>query len=246
MLTGVLSQTTRSEWHRSYYPNPHTHPADCGRSKSSSICDPSHLLTHKQANELDALIQQIRNTTKCPCSTYQCEVSSSKGYAIVIGLVNKMDTGLIGMADDEKKGSRGSLDDAIEFADSIQTVWAKTNNVQCGEDVVIFYSAGDNVVFTRTGSTARKILNDERLGHISSKLRVKFSTGSKKERTFKALRQMLWNFEDVFKNHYDSKNNMNEPFVQEVRSNSPEFKSVNVYSVILTTLIIAFLSKVLG
>ena len=42
------------------------------------------------ANQLDALLEDIRNTTSCPCSKYMCD-RDNRGYQIGIALVEKMD-----------------------------------------------------------------------------------------------------------------------------------------------------------
>lgn len=188
------------------YPNPMKEPTICGRNnvRKSYVCDPEHILGSQdtEASQLDGLIAKIINETTCPCSAYSCE-HHREGYKIGIALVKKMAQKADARSQDDdldegearKRKIINSLHQAQEFALEIQKKWMLG---RCDEDVIIFYSSDDNVVYTITGDVARMKLTNEIVASVAKEARrTGFVTSS-----FGGLWQMLNDYRAVFLNSY--------------------------------------------
>ncbi|CAG2115116.1 unnamed protein product, partial [Medioppia subpectinata] len=97
-------------WNKEEYPNPYEQPPYCRRTKPSFICDPDQLLTRKQANRLDALISEVKNTSACFC-TY-CP-PNEKGFTIGVALIRNI----------FREYNVRQLQNAENFADYIRKKW---------------------------------------------------------------------------------------------------------------------------
>ncbi|KAL3238832.1 hypothetical protein MRX96_021862 [Rhipicephalus microplus] len=60
-------------WRVDEYPHPLTQPRYCNRYRPSFVCDPDRVMTKKQADALDGIIERIRNETLCICPTQPVE-----------------------------------------------------------------------------------------------------------------------------------------------------------------------------
>lgn len=152
------------EWGVGQLPDPQKNPGKCGRyeNKKSFVCDPNGILTRKEADTLDWILEAVyNNDTKCSCSAYYCEKNKGRGTFISLALVNKV------------KRSQGSdnskeaiLYDAELFLNDLQrTTW---NHGTCDNDIIILYSAADSVVYTMTGDTPKLKVNPSVIGQVTS------------------------------------------------------------------------------
>lgn len=195
-----------SSYSKHSYPNPRKDPVMCGRIHvaKSYVCDPDHILGPQdtEANQLDGMIAKIINETACPCSAYSCE-HHREGYKIGIALIRKMVPKSDAKSQDDdldegearKRKILKGLHEAQDYALEIQKRWMLG---RCDEDVIIFYSIEDNVVYTITGDVARTKLTNEIVASVAREAR---RTGFVKS-PFDGLYKMLNDYRAVFLNSY--------------------------------------------
>jgi hypothetical protein len=172
LVEGALGQTFTKE----SYPNPLQDPELCRpRTRSRSfLCDPSQILTPTEANELDAVLASIAEQTRCPCSSFSCAESEhdahGNGYKVGVAVMRRLsgDSEASRHQDDDKYAAKQkliqTLNEAKLFTIELHKNWKLGH---CHEDVVILYSADDDVVYTVTGGVARKMLDDKMVADIS-------------------------------------------------------------------------------
>jgi len=205
VLCVCTAQTQVQEvWHRSEISNPQVDVEKCGRYQKSMICDPNNILEQEHANQLDDLIEMIANSTECPCSGFYCE-QNPQGYRIAIALVPHMrwDMEAEGKKRPEDAKEEDLLDmnlqEAQKFSYTLLTKWSPG---QCNEDVIIFYSLYDNVLYTTTGSQAKKALTDTLVADIAVDHREYFSPSGN---IFEGLRNLIADYKLVFDGKYKAR-----------------------------------------
>lgn len=206
VILALFALSEGQHYTKDNYPNPMKDPAVCGRTqvKKSYVCDPDHILgsQDKEASQLDGLIAEIVNETTCPCSAYSCE-HHREGYKIGIALIKKMShqSDARSQDDDLDEGEARrrkilkSLHEAQDYALEIQKKWMLG---RCDEDVIIFYSSDDNVVYTITGDVARMKLTNEIVASVAKEAR---RTGFAKS-SFDGLWKIVNDYRAVFLNSY--------------------------------------------
>lgn len=191
------------------YPNPMTEPTQCGREtvRKSYVCDPELILgpRDQEASQLDVLIARIVDETSCPCSAFSCE-RHREGYKIGIALTDKMrldnfvdsdDDDYFDGGDERTRKIQRNLHAAQLYANEIQRRWNNSTKLKfgyCDEDVVIFYSHEDNVLYTSTGRVARLKLTDSLVASIAHEAR---ETGFRKS-VFDGLWKVVNEYRSVF------------------------------------------------
>lgn len=225
------------EWGRENYPNPQHDLLECGREgKRSYICDPNLILSVSEANQLELLIQDVANNTKCPCASHYCAFTP-KGYHIGVALMKKMATS-DDNDDDKKTDSQkidSNLDNARLFAYSVQEKWELG---ECKEDVIILYSEKDNVIYTTTGSQAAKYLSVDLIGEISMKHRVFFLPGADR---FSGLRAIIQDYKDVFNGKYVSMGTPEKPKTGR-QTNGFGMTAASVFNLVFVTVVGSYIT----
>ncbi|CAH1800325.1 unnamed protein product [Owenia fusiformis] len=187
----------KEAWHRSEFPRPQMRNETrlCGRrNKASSwVCDPANIISYEEANQLDVLIGQTRNGTKCPCSEWEC-IRNKLGYTISVALVPAIETDKD--ADDDV---HTRLNDGKLFASILEI--RRWNYGRCEEDIVIFYSLNDNVLYTSVGGTAFKVLNHNLITEITMEASNYFGPNRDIAR---GLRHIISGYRNVFLGRYYS------------------------------------------
>ncbi|KAF1750944.1 hypothetical protein GCK72_017495 [Caenorhabditis remanei] len=155
------------------YPDSMTQSELCGQIKPSFFCDPNNIVARKKSSENETVQEEqfmekellyVRGETNCSClQQSMCLKSPPRGYTISIAVVEKMHL-------DNNETSRESVLRAAKiFADVIRD---RQNRGQCDDDLVIFLSARDQVVYTSVGSSIR--VDDSVIRKISEQGEVFF------------------------------------------------------------------------
>lgn len=186
VLDHCLSQTALSEWNADNYPNPQTDHIACGRYEKSLLCDPNSLLTTKEADTLEWMLNGINNYTKCPCSSYKCETKKN-GYVIGIAVVKKLAIPNGDNANDNEK-----LAALRDFTFNLEH--KKWRLGDCDEDIIIAYDADMQGVYTFTGDTARERLSQQTIDAITSD-RKHYFRGNK--HIYAGLRSMILDYREA-------------------------------------------------
>jgi len=168
-LLVVLAGGSLGQGYYSYkYPRP-------GCSEYEWVCDPDNLLSHTEALMLDAKLSRVVSDTKCPCSNYACKHSGSRGYKVAVALITsfspdsrKDDQNAASHREPSREQMAKTLEEAKKIAVDLRKTWSFG---RCDEDVVVIYSRDDDVVYTVTGSVARKKLDDGQVADISVQAR---------------------------------------------------------------------------
>lgn len=155
------------------YPDSMTQSELCGQAKPSFFCDPNNIVARKPKNGNDTVEEEqfmekellyVRGETNCSCILPTlCMKSPPRGYTISIAVVEKMHL-------DNNETSRDSILQAAKiFADVIRD---RQNRGQCDDDLIIFLSARDQVVYTSIGSAIR--IDDSVIKRISEQGEIFF------------------------------------------------------------------------
>lgn len=170
----VITQSAFSDYTPYTYPDSMTQSELCGQTKPSFFCDPNNVIARKKSSENETSIEEdnfmekellyVRGETNCSCLLpMQCQKSPPRGYTISIAVVEKMHL-------DNNETSRDSILQAAKiFADVIRD---RQNRGQCDDDLVIFLSARDQVVYTSIGSSIR--IDDSVIKRISEQGEIFF------------------------------------------------------------------------
>ncbi|CAO4380785.1 unnamed protein product [Caenorhabditis nigoni] len=179
------------------YPDSMTQSELCGQTKPSFFCDPNNIVSlkkdvNKDGNEtieeesfMEKELLYVRGETNCSClRPAMCLKSPPRGYTISIAVVEKMHL-------DQNETSRDSILQAAKiFADVIRD---RQNRGQCDDDMVIFLSTKDKVVYTSIGSSIR--IDDSVIKRISEQGEVFF----KKEQYREGLEWMTKQYKHALK-----------------------------------------------
>lgn len=172
----VLAQTLPPPRAVADVANPLIDLEKCGRKgMRSHVCDPDGIIPVEQAYQLDDLIRSIYNDTQCPCSAAICRPEGQGGYLIGIAIIRamKLDRRRLNYTrEDDAKYMDAVLNEAKRFAYRLLDEWKMG---RCAEDILIFFSEHDNVLYTITHPEARKKLTDDIVGEIAVNSRIHFS-----------------------------------------------------------------------
>uniref|UniRef100_A0A1I7UVS7 VWFA domain-containing protein n=2 Tax=Caenorhabditis tropicalis TaxID=1561998 RepID=A0A1I7UVS7_9PELO len=155
------------------YPDSMTQSELCGQMKPSFFCDPNNIVSRRkkegngtleEKNSLDNELLYVRGETNCSCVLPTlCMKSPPRGFTISIAVVEKMHL-------DNNETSRDSILQAAKiFADVVRD---RQNRGQCDDDLIIFLSARDQVVYTSIGSAIR--IDDSDIKRISEQGEIFF------------------------------------------------------------------------
>jgi len=144
----------KTGWGVNDFPNPVLDPRACGRSTSSAVCDPDHLLSREAADRMDGVIDAARKEYKIRCT------ATGKMHDIQVGVavLNKMNSP--GLCDENTRSGCGRA--AEEYATSIYDRWG-LGEPQCGNGVLIFISKKDRQMYVKTGSSTQKRLTSSKI-----------------------------------------------------------------------------------
>ncbi|CAN8066611.1 unnamed protein product [Agarophyton chilense] len=157
------------------------HPVHNVPVGSSSVCDPSGLLSEHHISNLDRVLTQIYTGTR-PYSLIKCGENQhsdslsaqAHGFRVAIALVRRM------RFDGQTLATR-----AEHFAETIFSNWQMAEN--CGASVLLFVSLEDRRMYIKTGETAVEYLSEHQIDDVYSRMIPKL----KKTRTAAALRAGL-------------------------------------------------------
>ncbi|KAI2802345.1 hypothetical protein BLOT_009789, partial [Blomia tropicalis] len=138
------------EWEPDQYPHIRKQGKFCTgshRNPPTSVCDPDTVLTRDEANELDTLIDNGRNSTLHQCLCEPCDINEA-GLAIKIAVVMSV----------KYKGKNQTLEETLEhFADRVRTNW--NVSPKCHHDVLVLVATGYNKVYISMGSKAERAIS---------------------------------------------------------------------------------------
>lgn len=188
----------RQVWHsKDHYPDPMKNPVTCNRPGPSYICDPDRIIVPYEADQLNTLLVNTLNETRCPCSRYSCS-RYPEGYKIGIALTKQIraDSDFRSRSDDDRdetsRKNEWLLNQGMLFA---RTVMEKWDLGRCSEDVLIFYSMNEGILYTTTGEVARMKLNHTVINAIMMNARGDFGPGGN---VFRGLLKIVKEYRSVF------------------------------------------------
>ncbi|CAD6198390.1 unnamed protein product [Caenorhabditis auriculariae] len=155
------------------FPDSITQPQLCAVSRPGFACDPNSILGTQNSTqthfELDTELLRIRGLTNCSCNDQtECDPSTF-GYTVSVAAVRKMR-----LATNET--SRATVLAAAEiFADRVR--W-RQNRGQCDDDMLIFISEEDQVVWTSVGTGAARLINRDVVKRVSEEAETYFEKKS--------------------------------------------------------------------
>ncbi|XP_048767265.1 uncharacterized protein LOC125674208 isoform X2 [Ostrea edulis] len=192
LVLGVVTLTWGqiiTQWTVDQFPNPMKNPEKCGGEKGrpSFLCDPNSILPTSFA-ELDHALNQTFLDTPCICSAYKCrELNYHHGVHLSVAVLANLKL---------TQQRTSALPEVEHFAIELESrIW---NFGECDNDVVIVYSAGDNVVYTATGSAANYILDTQKIKDITSANGIYF----KNKNPMAGLYGMIMDYRTVFRGGY--------------------------------------------
>ncbi|XP_067674566.1 uncharacterized protein [Haliotis asinina] len=230
-VIGQLDDEERpDEWNPEDMPHPVRNPQHCRLGqKAGFMCDPDGILTERSVELLNWLLRgAYDNDTVCPCSTYWCE-RTRKGTHISIALINRMK-----LAETFDDPDTAVMQAASNFALKLQNqFW---NFGTCNNDVVIFFSRDDGVLFVSYGQTAALRLNNAVVSYIQGQFGHYFRPGGD---IFVGLAEMVVAIRQVLNGnyHYDP----NNPNADQLIGGTN-----HVASGVLATVILALVSRILS
>lgn len=149
-----------TKWTVEQFPDPIKNPEKCGgiRGQRSYICDPNSILPPKSFASLDHALNQTFETTPCICSAFKCvDLKYKHGVHISVAILANLQF---------TQGRTSALPEVENFAIKLENEhW---NYGECDNDIVIVYSAGDNVVYTATGVAASFYLDTQKITEITT------------------------------------------------------------------------------
>ncbi|CAB3397266.1 unnamed protein product [Caenorhabditis bovis] len=173
------------------YPDSITQPELCGFSRPSFVCDPNQILSRRSQNStaytyaLDDLLLRVRGETNCSCPSFEMCDRSPRGNTISIAITEKMKL-------EKNETSRDSITEAARiFAEHLRD---RQQRGQCDDDILIFVSAKDEVVWTSVGESVR--IPQYQIDQISKEAETFFSKMDYEE----GLRWMIKQYKHVLMN----------------------------------------------
>eukprot|EP00057_Strongylocentrotus_purpuratus_P015414 XP_011669888.1 PREDICTED: uncharacterized protein LOC105440947 [Strongylocentrotus purpuratus] len=165
--------------------NPRTDVKLCGRGgRPSWLCDPFHILSREEADELDFALEEIRTTTPCSCELEQACNVTNNGFTVSIAILPYLPS------------TRQDPVTAQNYADYLRkNSWLFG---KCGDDIVIVVSKQDKQVYASTGPKAALKLKSLITEDIYSDTRQYFED----EDVFTGLKLMVESFRAVLQDSY--------------------------------------------
>ncbi|VDO20640.1 unnamed protein product [Haemonchus placei] len=174
VLSNSIISSTFDDYTPETFPDSIEQPIACSMRVASFLCDPSEVLNEENitANHLrlSKSLIEVRELTKCTCSPMdvgECD-DSPRGFTISAAVVKKMV-----LLDDQRNPAMAQLA-AETFAETLRQ---RQNRGQCDDDVLIFVSALDEVVWTSLGSVTKRYLSDDAVKAITSRAESHFKNG---------------------------------------------------------------------
>uniref|UniRef100_A0A8R1ICZ5 Uncharacterized protein n=1 Tax=Caenorhabditis japonica TaxID=281687 RepID=A0A8R1ICZ5_CAEJA len=157
------------------YPDSMTQSELCGQSKPSFLCDPNNITAKRKTKNpenstetveedfMEKELLYVRGETNCSCFEPRMCATSPRGYTISIAVVEKMRL-------DNNETTPESIKSAAKiFADVIRD---RQSRGQCDDDLIIFLSARDQVVYTSMGVAVP--ITEEQVQRVSEQGEVFF------------------------------------------------------------------------
>lgn len=157
----MSSTATKSPTKEARYPNPLKQHSMCYRRRPSFICDPDNLLSWNDAERLDFLLNNIRNTTPCLCPA--CPMESPSGISIGIFLRENFT--------DEERSTKGFS--SKELAKTLREEWKLG---KCDDDIVIVVIAEEKRSAVSLGTTVLNVLPYQAAEEIAKRCDGHFKT----------------------------------------------------------------------
>ncbi|KAK3097900.1 hypothetical protein FSP39_014272 [Pinctada imbricata] len=189
VLPVIIAQSQGTKWKVWEYPNPRYQKRECGRKDedaSQLICDPDSVISVDDADEIEKLLENIHENTRCPCQ--EC-TDKQTGYVVMVALMNNMER-IIGGGD----STRARLYDARVYSYYLSLYW---NTTTCKENVLVLYSKNDDMLYTMTWKNARKVLTDQIVLDATIDTRRYFKTNDKAQ-IGSGLKLLLQEYSDAF------------------------------------------------
>ncbi|GMR59803.1 hypothetical protein PMAYCL1PPCAC_29998, partial [Pristionchus mayeri] len=156
------------------YPDSISDFAACQMPGESFLCDPNRILdgnvteAHRQ---LDHSLNSIRSTTQCACTAADANFGVCKGeggYTVSLALVDKIALD----ANNDNKVDR--INAAMKFANTLRGI---QDRGQCDDDILVFLSREDQVMWTSTGDVAGRALTVELINEVTLNAETYFVRG---------------------------------------------------------------------
>nr|XP_037286801.1 LOW QUALITY PROTEIN: uncharacterized protein LOC119179784 [Rhipicephalus microplus] len=147
-------------WRVDEYPHPLTQPRYCNRYRPSFVCDPDRVMTKKQADALDGIIERIRNETLCICPT--CSKSHARGITLGVAIMEHF-----------HRVNNQPVEEAVRvFAETLRKKWNLGN---CDDDILLLISTKDTMSTTLVGPAVSDVFPQEVADQIYLESRGHFS-----------------------------------------------------------------------
>ncbi|KAF8384602.1 hypothetical protein PRIPAC_73744, partial [Pristionchus pacificus] len=146
------------------FPNSITDYVACQMPGESFLCDPNRILDGNVTDahqQLDHSLNSIRSTTQCACTSMDENFGTCKGeggYIVSLALVDKIALD----ANNDNKIDRTQA--AMKFANTLRSI---QDRGQCDDDILIFLSRQDQVMWTSTGQIAERALTSELINEVT-------------------------------------------------------------------------------
>ncbi|KAH6943261.1 hypothetical protein HPB50_017987 [Hyalomma asiaticum] len=147
-------------WRVDEYPHPMTQPRYCNRYRPSYVCDPDRVITKKEADALDGIIERIRNETLCICPT--CSKSRASGITLGVAIMEHV-----------HRANNQPVEQAVRvFAETLRKQW---NLGHCDDDILLLISTKDMMSTTLVGPAVSDVFPQEVADQIYLESRGHFS-----------------------------------------------------------------------
>jgi len=173
----ILSLSYSSAIRKENYPNIQSAPSSCWNRSTSPpsnlhVCDPDRTISAEDVRELQREAMSIQNNTNCPCHSRQCAIwgltpGKVRGYTLSVAIVNSMDV--------TQSNKVEAAKDYVEYIRTRKGFYGWDYSSRCEEDIIIFLSVEDTVVYVLTGNKARSRANDGELSAIITNSKPSFS-----------------------------------------------------------------------
>ncbi|GMS80899.1 hypothetical protein PENTCL1PPCAC_3074, partial [Pristionchus entomophagus] len=156
------------------YPDSITDYTQCQMPGESFLCDPNRILDGNVTEghqQLDHALNTIRSSTQCACTSADANYGTCKGeggYTVSLALVDKITLD----ANQDNKVDR--MNAAMKFANSLRNL---QDRGQCEDDILIFLSRQDQVMWTSTGPIAERALTAELINEVTLNAETYFVKG---------------------------------------------------------------------
>ena len=153
--------SAKNGWNPSDLPSPQQDRRDvCRRGKKSAVCDPNSILTLRERDELDGLMNFIAEGTngneKAPCG------ERYEGYQLAVLIIDRMSSSYYRFHSTAQR--------AKQFAKDIHDKWA-VGDAECHNGVVIFVSIDDRQMYISTGKGTREALTNSKVHSVLACMR---------------------------------------------------------------------------